>query len=73
MGALMVEEYFKTHRLKLKTLIQDFETLHKHLLVDFTGSISEFEDTAQLVKQIFTYQELVDRTKFFSAKSGLKG
>ena len=57
-AALLTEENFGILRRKLKTLVQEFEMQFKDALVDFTGSLTEFENANRLIEQIFSFEDI---------------
>ncbi|NVM30261.1 MAG: hypothetical protein HWN65_15560 [Candidatus Helarchaeota archaeon] len=57
-GVLMTEENFKILRNKLKKLVEGFESQFAEALADFSGNISQFERTKEIVDGIFTYEEV---------------
>ncbi|MFX0141685.1 MAG: hypothetical protein ACFFDN_49060 [Candidatus Hodarchaeota archaeon] len=63
-GVLITEENFSILRKKLKKLVERFEVQFKELLQDFSGSLNEFEETIELINEIFSYKDLIDRTTF---------
>ncbi|NVM31488.1 MAG: hypothetical protein HWN65_21800 [Candidatus Helarchaeota archaeon] len=63
-GVLITEENFYILRKKLKRLVEEFELKYEETLQNFTGSLDEFGATKELVNDIFSYKELIDRTIF---------
>jgi hypothetical protein len=54
-AALLVEEDLQIYHEKLKTFLEDFERKFKQFLINWTGSIHEFEPAMQTITQIFEY------------------
>ena len=63
-GVLIIEENFRILRKKIKKFVEEFEVQFRTTLQSFTGSLDEFEGTQQLVDEIFSYTELIDRRIF---------
>lgn len=62
-GALLTRENFSILRKKLKQLIAEFEGQHQDHLAKFKGNVSNFKDSQDLVEQIFSFKELIDKEK----------
>lgn len=54
-AALLAEEDLEIYHDKLKAFVEEFETEFKPYLVNWTGSIHEFEPAMQIITRIFEY------------------
>jgi len=57
-GILMTEEDHKILRIKLRRLLEVFETEFESELIDFSGRIDAFKRTKKIVDRIFVYKEV---------------
>lgn len=55
-AALLAEEDLQIYHDKLKAFVEVFETTFKQYLIQWTGSILEFEPAKQIIAQIFEYE-----------------
>lgn len=60
----MVETNFSILRKKIRRLVDEFELKYKDILPSFSGSLNEFKDAKELIEEIFSYKELIDRSIF---------
>ena len=54
-AALLAEEDLQIYHDKLKTFVEEFETEFKQYLINWTGSIHEFEPAMQIIARIFEF------------------
>jgi hypothetical protein len=54
-AALLAEEDLQVYHAKLKAFVEEFEKEFKQYLVNWTGSIHEFEPAMQIITRIFEY------------------
>jgi hypothetical protein len=54
-AALLAEEDLQIYHDKLKAFVEEFETEFKQYLVNWTGSIHEFEPAMQIITRIFEF------------------
>jgi len=63
-GVLIVEANFNILRKKLKMLVDQFEIRFRKSLENYTGLLDEFRASKELINEIFSYKELLDRSIF---------